>query len=353
MPARKSDILRLLGQLEGPLAQEFRNAVATMTSRARIEELAFALNSGDLDSALKAAGIRAGSWNNVTEEVRRAYYEAGVFTMVADVPKRFGAEFDLSNPRAEAWLQQQSSQMVTRINSDQREAVRLLMQQGVSAGRNPRSIALDIVGRIGATGRRTGGVLGLNKQQAEYVQQMRGALSGADVGIFHTDDGRQVAKFWIGDDGKLKSVYSRRDRRFDPTIRKAIEAGKPLDTATVNRLTGRYSDRLLQLRGETIGRTEALAALNEAADESLRQIIDEGLAPPDAVKRIWKHSYSPNERPGHLQMSGQERGVNESFLNPLTGVTMMHPGDGPASEIINCRCMVSHKIDFVKVEFAA
>ena len=331
MPARKSDILRLLGQLEGPLAQEFRNAVATMTSRARIEELAFALNSGDLDSALKAAGIRAGSWNNVTEEVRRAYYEAGVFTMVADVPKRFGAEFDLSNPRAEAWLQQQSSQMVTRINSDQREAVRLLMQQGVSAGRNPRSIALDIVGRIGATGRRSGGVLGLNGPQTNAVVNARWELESLNPNYFNR---------------------ARRDRRFDATVRKAIEAGKPLDTATVNRLTGRYSDRLLQLRGETIGRTEALAALNEAADESLRQIIDEGLAPPDAVKRIWKHSYSPNERPGHLQMSGQERGVNEPFLNPLTGVAMMHPGDGPASEIINCRCMVSHKIDFVKVQLA-
>jgi hypothetical protein len=103
---------------------------------------------------------------------------------------------------------------------------------------------------------------------------------------------------------------------------------------------------LLKLRGDTIGRTEALQAFNAAADESLRQVIDEGLAEPQDARRIWVHSGNDNERPGHLQLAGEAVGLNEPWVNPITGVSLMHPGDGPASETINCRCGVRHDIDF-------
>ncbi len=110
---------------------------------------------------------------------------------------------------------------------------------------------------------------------------------------------------------------------------------------------------MLKHRGDTIGRTETLRAVNEASDEALRQVVDEGLAPKNAVARIWRHSYSRNEREGHVMLSGEERGIEEYFVNPLTGNAMKHPGEGPGSETINCRCYLEHKIDFVAVERAA
>jgi len=39
-------------------------------------------------------------------------------------------------------------------------------------------------------------------------------------------------------------------------------------------------------------------------------------------------------------------------VNPITYATLMYPGDGPASEVINCRCYIEPKIDFVAVELA-
>ena len=333
MAASRRDILRLLDTLEGPIAAQFMEAVSRIRSRAQIAAIARAIERNDLDAVLRTLGERPGSWSTLTEQIRSSYVEAGLFTMAADVPRRFGMEFDITNPRVERWLREHSSGLVTYINAEQREAIQEALRAGMAAGRNPRSMALDIVGRMDAqTGRRAGGIVGLNRTQAAAAIKAREQLQALDAAYFNR---------------------TLRDKRFDSLVRKAIESGTPLTEADINRLVGRYEDRLLKWRGDTIGRTEALAALNEASDESLRQVIDEGLAQPEAVKRIWRHSFSKNERPGHLDMDGEERGVDEAFVNPETGVALMHPGQGPASEVINCRCIVEHKIDFIAVELAA
>ena len=354
MSATRAEIQRLLDKLELPIMRAFEKAALGLKSRAQINRLAAAIAARDVNAIAAAVGVRPGTWNDVTESIRSAYYEGGTFTMAADVPPAYGAEFDLANPRAEAWLRTMSSEFVTRVNLEQIEAIREVLAAGFEAGRNPLEMALDIAGRISpVTGRRQGGIVGLNGPQAELSSDMRNALSRTNgVGVLTKSDGTTVKKFWIGNDGQLKSTYTMRDRRFDATIKKAIETGKPLPKPAVNKIVGRYEDKLLRLRGETIGRTEALAALNEASDEALRQVIDEGLAPATAVKRIWRHSFSLNERSGHRKMDKQERPVNVPFDNPETGVSLMHPGEGPASEVINCRCIVEHRIDFIAVEKA-
>lgn len=344
MSAKRLELLRLLEKMGIPISKAYVEAIAKIVSRAQIRQLIVLLETsagflttaagfGDIGSALTSAGMRAGSWTLVTEAVRNVYLTGGIFTMDKSVPARFGAEFNINNIRADTWLRTHSSELITFITNEQMETIRITLQAGFQAGRNPRSVALDIVGRISRkTGRRTGGIIGLNVPQTNAVANARAELGSLDSNYF---------------------TRVRRDRRFDSTVRKAIAAKIPLPKATVDRLVGRYSDSLLKLRGDTIGRTEALKALNASSDEALRQVIDDGLVPANAVKRIWRHSFSPGERPGHLQMSGQERGVEDAFLNPVTGITLQHPGAGPASEIINCRCMVEHKIDFVAVELVS
>jgi hypothetical protein len=355
---------RLIDAMGQRIARKFLKAISKMSDRAQIntltgiiEEIKGEITSKVLDRVLDAAGIRFGTLNEVTEEVRAGYYEAGTFYIGEEVPLRFGAVFDLGNLRAEKWLENRSSQLITQLTNTQREVVQEHLLDGFINGRNPHAVALDMVGRVGPaaggpkSGRRQGGIYGLNMPQLKLTQDMRTALEGAEVGIFGIDkNGHKIKKFWIGDDGKLKSVYTRRDHRFDGTILKAIREGKKLPQSKINRLISRYSDRLLELRGSTIGRTEALSAMNEAQHESLRQVVDNGYAEEDAIIRIWRHSHQPNERPGHLYMDGQERGLNKKFINPATGIELMHPNDGPGSESINCRCRVQHDVDFISLE---
>jgi len=330
----KAALEKLLDQMALVLGKGFADSVAQTLKGLNVGKLTAAIKTGDIDAVMHAAGMRAGSWNNLTEQVRSAYNQGGTFNMNAVVPAEFGMMFDISNPRAEKWLKANSSTLIKNINKGQREAVRLALTNGLKAGRGPRSVALDIAGRIGPNGKRVGGLVNLSKPQIKAVAKARYEL-------------HDVNKY----ENYLKRA--RRDRRFDPMVKKAIKTGKRLPSATIDRLTSRYSDRLKQLRGETIARTEALKAVNEASDESMRQVVDEGLAPKKAIKRIWHHGgYSKHERPGHKMMGAvqQTKPMDEPFKNPLTGVQMMYPGDGPGSEAINCRCWVEHKVDFAAVE---
>lgn len=331
MSAKRIELLQLLESMGPALSKAFLDAISQITSRAQMKRLALALKVGDVSAALEAAGMRVGSWVVLTEAVRNAYIEGGMFTIGADVPKRFGFQFDMNNLRAEEWIRNYSAQLITgRLIPEALESIQIVLQAGLRAGHNPNTIALDIVGRISPrTQRRVGGIIGLNKPQTTAVMNMRTDLENLSMRYFKR---------------------TQRDHRFDSIVRRAIKLETSLPKATINKLTGRYSDRLLLLRGKTIGRTEALRALNASSDEALNQIVDSGFVPPDAAKRIWRHSYSPHERPGHKDMSGDERDVNEPFTNPVTGAILLRPGEGPASEVINCRCILEHKIDFVAVE---
>ena len=337
MAISRSKMRLLLARLERPVQRAFAIAVQNAKSRAQINALVAAIEVGNIDAIMLAAGVRDGMWSGVTESIRGAYAENGAIVLATDLPKRFAMEFDINNPRAESWLRINSSQLITgNLMPEQESAIQIMLRDGMIKGKGPRTTALDIVGRMGGGGRgRGGGVIGLNEQQAKYVVNM-------------ADDLEQLN--WQ----RYKS-RKLRDRRYDKMVKRSFDAGKPLPEKARMKIVSRYSDRMLKHRGDTIGRTETLRAINEASDEALRQVVDEGLAPRNAVIRIWRHSFSRNEREGHLFMNAQERGLDEFFMNPLSGAMLKYPGDpmGGAGETINCRCMIEHKIDFVAVGLAA
>jgi hypothetical protein len=63
---------------------------------------------------------------------------------------------------------------ITEIVADQKTAVRNFLEAGLAEGANPRTTALDLVGRIsGASGKREGGVIGLTSSQEGWVRNYR------------------------------------------------------------------------------------------------------------------------------------------------------------------------------------
>ena len=339
MAISRVEFQKLLDRMAVQIGGGFAESIAGITSGAQIAKLTAAIETGSLDEIMRAAGMRAGSWNQITEQVRAAYMEGGAFTVASEVPANFGMVFDVSNRSAQKWLRQQSSQFITNINKDQRNAIQLVLKDGMKLGKSPLNMGLDIVGRMekvpGIGFVRTGGIIGLNAPQIQAVIKARQELLNLDPNYL---------------------TRARRIKRFDPIVQRAIDTGKALPMKTVTRLTGRYSDSLKKLRGETIGRTEALASLNASSHESMEQVIGEGLAPREAIKRVWHHGgYTKLERKGHVEMGadgGQERGMDEAFINPYTNQAMIYPGAGVASEVINCRCYVENVVDFSAVELA-
>lgn len=327
-------IEELIAKFEPSIRDAFNEAIADITSQAEIGRIAALLDRGDIEGAIRAVNIDPVAFRGLDEAIRQAYIGGGI-AATSGLPKlrdidgaRLVIRFDARNPRAESWLTDHSSRSITRIVDDQRDAARRALTEGMARGDNPRKTALDIVGRINtATGRREGGIIGLTSPQERFVANARAELAS-------------------GDPSQLRAFLerTRRDKRFDRTILKAIRDGKPLDAETVNRIVGRYSDSLLQLRGETVARTEAMASLNASQYEAMRQAIDSGAVSRQDVRRVWVATKDKRTRDTHRALDGESVGIDQPFSNGL-----QYPGDpaGPVSEIVNCRCTMLMRIDFL------
>lgn len=337
-PTLQEQLDALIEMFTPKIKAAFLAAIADITSRVVMREMIEAIRMGDPIAAFRAIGFSDAAMRPIIAQIEQAF-EVGGMTVGGSFPKNLRSatgtvvyRFDVRNSRAEAWLRDYSGQLITRMREEASNAVRQVMQDGMAAGRNPNNIALDIAGRINkVTGRREGGIIGLNAQQEKWVANARRELSGE-----------------IPDASYFNRV--RRNKRFDSAIKKAINEGRALDSATINRAIGQYSDNLLLYRGETIARTEAIHALNRSEYEAYRQVVETGAVSNNAVKRIWDSAGDARVRESHRAMDGQSVGMDEPFAAP-DGSLLMFPGDtslgASASEIINCRCKTRMNVDWL------
>ena len=312
----------------------FLAAVADIANRAELGQIIARLERWDIQGAIAAMHIDPAAYRALETSIQSAFGAGGNAT-VSGMPMLRDPSggvvvlrFDMRAPRAEQYILEHSAQLVTRIVDDQRRAVSVALQQGLIDGRNPRSVALDIVGRVArGSNSRAGGVIGLTAQQAGAVDKARSALISGDVAGMR-------AYLNLG----------RRDKRFDSTVARAIRDGVPVSADMVARITGRYSDRLLALRGETIARTETLAALARSKEEAFRQAVDTGAVQSTQVKKRWIATKDNRTRDSHAAVDGEVVGFEGVFSN---GLAYPHEEGAPAEETINCRCTYDLTIDFL------
>lgn len=331
-------IAQLLDQYEAAIRDAFLSAIADIRSKITLRLVVERLEKRDIGGAIDALNIERSAFNPVLDQIATAF-NAGGTAAVDAMPSlrqpdgaRVVFRFDSRNLRAEAYLRQHSADLVTNIVADQRQALQAAFGDGLSVGANPKQTALNVVGRLNRiSGRREGGVIGITAQQEQFVSAARQELASGDPAAL----GNYLAR-------------ARRDKRFDATVRAAIKAEKPLPADAVAKITGRYSDRLLQLRGETIGRTETMTALNVSKHEAMQQAIDGGKVQGNAVTSVWHTILDGRERETHAVLNGQVVPFGGLFRSP-SGASLRFPGDpeAPAAETVNCRCWCEMKVDFL------
>lgn len=321
----------LLTRYGREIANAFVAAVQDMATAADLQELITAIEAGNLEAALDALNIDQAGYSPVLEAIRGGYVESG--NLSASAIRLATIRFDVRNPRAERWLTEQSSTLVREVIADQRVAVRQALTAGMERGENPRTTALNIVGRMNRqTGKRENGILGLTSVQEQYVRNARAELES-------------------GDPAQLRAYLerARRNKTFDRSIVKAINSGEPIPAETIRKALNGYRSRLLDLRAITIGRTESLTALRAAQHESWRQAVEAGKVREQDITRTWRDASDSRVRHTHRIMDGQKvRGLSESFRSP-SGARLLYPGDpsAPAAERIGCRCVQEVTINFL------
>lgn len=227
-----------------------------------------------------------------------------------------------------------AGKQITRIVEDTRTAAREVIARGYKNGDGPMTIALDLAGRINrVSGRREGGVLGMTSAQAEAASNYYDRLVSGDSSMMRA-----------ALDMKL------RDRRFDSVVEKAIDEGTGVLAEDALRMYEKYVDKAVELRGETVSRTETGQAVMAANHEAVEQGLEKTGYTPDAVTRIWRTASDNKVRDSHAEMDGQEVSGLDTPFTSGNGAQMMHPLDdsmgASADDIINCRCDVEVNVDF-------
>ena len=335
---RQFDLLATKWETE--LQRAFFSAVSEIASTAELGRIVKALEIGDIDAAIRALHLESAAFR-MLDRAKEAAFEAGGRKTVEYMPALRDAagqqvviRFDIRNIRAEQYLSGRAGtniaqgRMSDRLYRDMVESSRTTLTEGLRAGRNPRSVALDLVGRIDrTTGRRVGGTIGLSGPQQQAVTRARLAMESGNV---------QGMERYLG--------YARRDKRFDATVLKAIKEKRPISKDMVDRIAGRYSDRLLQLRGETIARTETLQALSTSQDIAYRSAIDSGAIQSQQVKKQWISTADNRVRDTHRAINGERVGIDDTFSN---GLRYPHQEGAPADQVVNCRCTAQYLVDFL------
>ena len=303
---------------ETRIANAFRASIRSVSDEVTIGLLRDALARGDIEGALEVIDLEPAAFEPLRNILVQTYADAGA---QATEGLR-GVRWNSASPRAEDYARNRIGTEITRITDDSLTAIRNHIADGYAFGRTPNRMALDLVGRIGPSGRREGGVVGLSAQQEAWVRNMRTALENDPASALR---------------------FTRRDRRFDGLLRRS----ERLTQVQIDRILTAYSNRLLLSRGRTIAVTERGAAINQGRVDAYANALEKYGLGPDAVIKEWQHTNrAVFDRPTHMNANKQRvRGLYTPFN--VSGLSCQFPHDPslPPSESVNCRCIVKLWID--------
>ncbi|MBI6621198.1 hypothetical protein YA0783_23145 [Pseudomonas corrugata] len=340
-----AQIIQAIEGMEPAMQQAYLAQVKLVVSAATVAEVERLIAEEDENGL--AALLAMGAMATFLELIRNSYLAGSKFEVKAvAIPKDLGRfEFDVRKPEPEKWLAAKTEAIRRDADLNVREAIRAVIgsrRQAVSTSamqvevgatpltRSPRQAALDLLGRGSAqTGARSGGVVGLPGNYAQFVINAREQLLGGNP-----DEMRKYLQ------------RTRRDRRFDGIVNRAIAAGKPVAQADVDKIAGRYAERLMKTYAEMLSKAEALEAFGAGRDQVYEQLIAHGLD-RDWVTKTWRDRGDKKVRHTHSVMGGQEVQKDQPFQSP-NGALLRYPGDSSLgagwSERAGCRCTAIYKI---------
>jgi hypothetical protein len=221
-------------------------------------------------------------------------------------PRMLHFGFGLRSKEVEAYAKRYRYQRVREITDAQRKNIKQIIVQATGKADPPAVIA-----------RKIRDVVGLTAHQAAIVANYRTMLE--------TGDPRALG-------------YELRDKRFDGTVKKALEAKKPLTEAQIDKMVDVYQRRFIAYRAMTIARTEAIRAANNAHVKTVTDWLDKN--PEYTVAKTWIATEDDRTRPDHR---GLHRKTVIGMQTPFVCddgelIKWPHDPDAAAKEVINCRC---------------
>lgn len=329
----ETQIRSLTRTYEPRVRSAFLAAMQDIKDRTQMRALRDAIRAQDIEAAIQAINIDAASMVRLQSTVLEVYGNSGQRTITSGVwtypnGQRAVVRWNGLSPRAEEYARTLSSKLVQGITAETIDVVRDTIADGYVFSRSADRVARDLVGHIGPNGRRSGGVVGMDGQSAQWVRNLRTYLE--------TDP--------------MRATGMKINARDAALIRRANAQGRRLTASQIEGIARRYENNILLVRGRRIARTETRNATEAGKYEAWQQGLEKTGVPEQFVIREWIHTgRALRDRPDHLMMhKSTERGLNVPFVLP-DGTAMLHPHDnsygaGP-EHIINCECEARYTVD--------
>ena len=211
------------------------------------------------------------------DTLRRAAFAQGRLLPNIIVRKAAAFRFDITNPRAVAWIKRHSAELVVQVTEDTRMAIRRIVQRMFEDGIPPAAAARELKS-----------IVGLHERYAIAVDNYRRGLTAQEM---------------------------------EPDL--------------IAERVDDYANRLRRQRAETIARTESITASAQGQQELWRQARDTGLLDPSRARRVWL--VTPDERLCEICEPIPDNGSVglEEYFTAGDGSLVFHP---PAH--VQCRCAV-------------
>lgn len=317
--------------MEPRIRASFLSAMRDIKNRAQMGRLRDALRSGDITAAIDALNIEPAALADLQARIVETYGRSGAATIQSGTwvypdGTRAVVRWNALSPRAEEYARKVGSDLIQGITSEARTLAQGTIADGYAFGRGTDRIARDLVGRIGANGRRQGGIVGLDDPSVQWSRSLRQYLEG---------DPKRA----------LSMKLNKRDKDFIERL-----GDRRMTAAQIEGMVRRYENNLLMVRGRRIARTETQNAIEAGRYEAWRQGLEKTGIPERFITRTWVHTgRAVMDRPDHMAFSGaQVSGLNIPFVLP-SGAAMLHSHDtsygAGARDIINCECRTDYQLD--------
>lgn len=302
------EMLNLLSHGDAELRRTWTEVVDYMRRTHQLEEIQRLIEQGRYEEITNVVQRAA---ERLAQEWARQF-AAAAMAAAHSISEESGRliSYDTTNSFATRALDLRRLEIVTDLTAEQRQLIQQVIARGLQDGKNPLQVARDLRSSVGLT-----------PAQEQIVANYEQALRRGD---FASVRARQL-----------------HDDRFN----QALQQGRILTEDQIDRMVDRYRQNWINLRAETIARTEALRALHEGTAELFRQAFESGELDPDEIEVIWSSALRATTRDSHRTMHGQKRRPGEAFVSG-NGVTLRYPGDpaAPPSETVNCLCVLQRRM---------
>jgi len=312
-PNLEGRMLLLLNSADRRTRKEFLRIIGAQKGVVKLEKLAVLFEQGRFPQALALLDDMGPAF---ADAVNEAYVRAGQSTaaVIAAAANRPLIAFNSTNSRSVARMSITRGRLIQAMRENEQARLAVTLSEGLKDG-----LRMDEIARTFRDG------LGLTPHQQKSVSNFRRMLETGD---------RQALSRTL------------RDRRFDPTLNRLLGAdGEGLSAAQVDRMVERYEQRFIAHRSNVISRTESVRAVHEGDEEMWQQAVDNGSVDAQDITTRWITSADERVRGSHSAMNGQTQPFGGEFTSG-NGNKLKFPGDSsaPASDTINCRCVLDRTI---------